>query len=242
MRRTATGRAPLKGKKSEEGDRRNEQEPVVEGPIRARARASALASALRIRNHGPRATAASQRPRTPGSASHGDEWIDHARALTAGTSAARSRGGVQRRFLRPARPLRSGARGAAVHPDERSTSGRSATASTMSAWSSPSSSPTRCGTHCPSDTPRPERPRAARTAALDAVDRRVWCARYAIPATPVPVARESEDCSAESGRGLFLVDSFADTWGWHPLAGTLTARSCGRCSGCRSGPSATPCD
>ena len=27
--------------------------------------------------------------------------------------------------------------------------------------------------------------------------------------------------SAESGRGLFLVDSFADSWGWHPLSGSL---------------------
>ncbi|MFI1014158.1 ATP-binding protein [Streptomyces sp. NPDC020965] len=27
--------------------------------------------------------------------------------------------------------------------------------------------------------------------------------------------------TAESGRGLFLVDSFSDTWGWHPLAGAL---------------------
>jgi anti-sigma regulatory factor (Ser/Thr protein kinase) len=26
---------------------------------------------------------------------------------------------------------------------------------------------------------------------------------------------------AESGRGLFLVDSFSDSWGWHPLAGSL---------------------
>ncbi|MGW6457330.1 ATP-binding protein [Streptomyces sp. NPDC055078] len=25
--------------------------------------------------------------------------------------------------------------------------------------------------------------------------------------------------TAESGRGLFLVDSFSDSWGWHPLAG-----------------------
>ncbi|MDQ0933166.1 ATP-binding protein [Streptomyces turgidiscabies] len=31
----------------------------------------------------------------------------------------------------------------------------------------------------------------------------------------------SEDFSAESGRGLFLVDSFSDSWGWHPLSGTL---------------------
>src|SRR5215204_4641293 len=34
-----------------------------------------------------------------------------------------------------------------------------------------------------------------------------------------PVAGDSEDFAAESGRGLFLVDSFADGWGWHPLAG-----------------------
>ncbi|MGI5456727.1 ATP-binding protein [Streptomyces sp. CA-249302] len=41
------------------------------------------------------------------------------------------------------------------------------------------------------------------------------------PSQESPVERETEDFSAESGRGLFLVDSFADGWGWHPLAGTL---------------------
>lgn len=41
------------------------------------------------------------------------------------------------------------------------------------------------------------------------------------PSQDSPVERETEDFSAESGRGLFLVDSFADGWGWHPLAGTL---------------------
>ncbi|MFQ6147488.1 ATP-binding protein [Streptomyces seoulensis] len=42
------------------------------------------------------------------------------------------------------------------------------------------------------------------------------------PSQDSPVAREdTEDFSAESGRGLFLVDSFSDSWGWHPLAGTL---------------------
>ena len=45
------------------------------------------------------------------------------------------------------------------------------------------------------------------------------------PSQDSPIARDSDDCSAdfsaESGRGLFLVDSFADSWGWHPLAGTL---------------------
>lgn len=39
-----------------------------------------------------------------------------------------------------------------------------------------------------------------------------------------PVAGDSDDCSAESGRGLFLVESFSDGWGWHPLAGTLTGK------------------
>lgn len=29
------------------------------------------------------------------------------------------------------------------------------------------------------------------------------------------------DGTAESGRGLFLVDAYADSWGWHPLAGAL---------------------
>ncbi|MFF9625357.1 ATP-binding protein [Streptomyces griseosporeus] len=41
------------------------------------------------------------------------------------------------------------------------------------------------------------------------------------PSKESPVARETDDFSAESGRGLFLVDSFSDSWGWHPLAGTL---------------------
>jgi anti-sigma regulatory factor (Ser/Thr protein kinase) len=41
------------------------------------------------------------------------------------------------------------------------------------------------------------------------------------PSQDSPVARDSDDFSAESGRGLFLVDSFSDSWGWHPMAGTL---------------------
>ncbi|MET9733542.1 ATP-binding protein [Streptomyces sp. NPDC006458] len=44
------------------------------------------------------------------------------------------------------------------------------------------------------------------------------------PSNDSPVARDSEDFSAESGRGLFLVDSFSDSWGWHPLAGTLSGK------------------
>lgn len=41
------------------------------------------------------------------------------------------------------------------------------------------------------------------------------------PSQDSPVARETDDFSAESGRGLFLVDSFSDGWGWHPMAGAL---------------------
>jgi anti-sigma regulatory factor (Ser/Thr protein kinase) len=41
------------------------------------------------------------------------------------------------------------------------------------------------------------------------------------PSRESPVAQDSGDFSAECGRGLLLVDSFADGWGWHPLAGTL---------------------
>ncbi|MFJ3496062.1 ATP-binding protein [Streptomyces sp. NPDC086091] len=37
--------------------------------------------------------------------------------------------------------------------------------------------------------------------------------------TPLP--RQAEDFAAESGRGLFLVDSFADGWGWQPLSSGL---------------------
>ncbi|MCZ7458815.1 ATP-binding protein [Streptomyces sp. WMMC940] len=43
------------------------------------------------------------------------------------------------------------------------------------------------------------------------------------PSEESPVAGEAED-SAECGRGLFLVDSFSDSWGWHPLAGPLTGK------------------
>ena len=46
------------------------------------------------------------------------------------------------------------------------------------------------------------------------------------PAPPEPPG-EAEDeepflgFAAESGRGLYLVDSFSDAWGWHPLTGGL---------------------
>ncbi|WP_432035645.1 ATP-binding protein [Streptomyces cucumeris] len=38
-----------------------------------------------------------------------------------------------------------------------------------------------------------------------------------------PVAGEA-DWAEESGRGLHLVECFADGWGWHPLAGTLRGK------------------
>jgi anti-sigma regulatory factor (Ser/Thr protein kinase) len=42
------------------------------------------------------------------------------------------------------------------------------------------------------------------------------------PSVATPRTQETEDdCAAESGRGLFLVESFSDDWGWHPLGGTL---------------------
>ncbi|EGX55161.1 regulator [Streptomyces zinciresistens K42] len=44
------------------------------------------------------------------------------------------------------------------------------------------------------------------------------------PSQDSPVARDSDDFSAESGRGLFLVDSFSDGWGWYPMAGTLSGK------------------
>ncbi|MEV4681854.1 ATP-binding protein [Streptomyces kurssanovii] len=45
------------------------------------------------------------------------------------------------------------------------------------------------------------------------------------PSHDGPRSREAEeDFAAESGRGLFLVDSFSDGWGWHPLAGSLRGK------------------
>ncbi|MDQ0960025.1 anti-sigma regulatory factor (Ser/Thr protein kinase) [Streptomyces sp. B4I13] len=41
------------------------------------------------------------------------------------------------------------------------------------------------------------------------------------PSHDSPLPQEGEDFSAESGRGLFLVDSFTDSWGWQPLSGSL---------------------
>ncbi|MGW7045044.1 ATP-binding protein [Streptomyces avermitilis] len=67
----------------------------------------------------------------------------------------------------------------------------------------------------PSDTPRAnEQDPPVRLHLMRWTSRLVCAVRD--PSHDSPVARESEDFSAESGRGLFLVDSFADSWGWHP--------------------------
>ncbi|MEU6817399.1 ATP-binding protein [Streptomyces sp. NPDC046860] len=45
------------------------------------------------------------------------------------------------------------------------------------------------------------------------------------PSEETPVPRETEDdFSAESGRGLLLVESFADGWGWHPVPGDVRGK------------------
>ena len=59
----------------------------------------------------------------PGSASHGDRRIDHARAVTAGASAARPLGRLRRPPPAPCRPLRSGAERTGVHPRDACNSG-----------------------------------------------------------------------------------------------------------------------
>ncbi|WP_225849814.1 ATP-binding protein [Streptomyces sp. HPF1205] len=46
---------------------------------------------------------------------------------------------------------------------------------------------------------------------------RVVCA-VRDPSAVAPVAKDP-DFVAETGRGLHLVDSFSENWGWHPLSG-----------------------
>ncbi|MGR8009152.1 ATP-binding protein [Streptomyces hypolithicus] len=75
----------------------------------------------------------------------------------------------------------------------------------------------------PSDTPRAnEQDPPVRLHLMRWTSRLVCAVRD--PSHESPVAGESDDFSAESGRGLFLVDSFSDSWGWHPLAGTLSGK------------------
>ncbi|KOU67976.1 regulator [Streptomyces sp. MMG1533] len=72
----------------------------------------------------------------------------------------------------------------------------------------------------PANTPRiPEHGPPVRLHLMRWTERLVCAVRD--PSPDSPVTRETDDFSAESGRGLFLVDSFSDSWGWHPLAGNL---------------------
>ncbi|MEU9381385.1 ATP-binding protein [Streptomyces sp. NPDC048279] len=71
---------------------------------------------------------------------------------------------------------------------------------------------------CPAAPPAP----AVRLHLMRWTERLVCAVRDPSHDTPAP--RDSEDFSAESGRGLFLVESFSDSWGWHPLAGTLSGK------------------
>ncbi|MFJ9350216.1 ATP-binding protein [Streptomyces sp. NPDC101237] len=73
----------------------------------------------------------------------------------------------------------------------------------------------------------PDRPTASRAPAVRLHLMR-WTERLVCavrdPSHDTPAPGDSGDFSAESGRGLFLVDSFSDSWGWHPLAGTLSGK------------------
>ncbi|MFF2849803.1 ATP-binding protein [Streptomyces sp. NPDC058001] len=74
----------------------------------------------------------------------------------------------------------------------------------------------------PSDVPRADDP-PVRLHLMRWASRLVCAVRD--PSEESPIARdEVDDCAAESGRGLFLVDSFSDGWGWHPLAGAPTGK------------------
>ncbi|MEU9863499.1 ATP-binding protein [Streptomyces sp. NPDC047971] len=78
----------------------------------------------------------------------------------------------------------------------------------------------------PSDAPQGEGGRHAPPVRLHLMR---WTSRLVCavrdPSHRSPETREGdEDFAAESGRGLFLVDSFSDGWGWHPLAGTLQGK------------------
>ncbi|MET9291606.1 ATP-binding protein [Streptomyces sp. NPDC003077] len=89
----------------------------------------------------------------------------------------------------------------------------------------PASVPDPSSAPGPSSTPGPASPPSG--SALDEADpaqlhlmrwsSRLICAvRDSSDASPV--SGEADE-GAESGRGLHLVESFSDSWGWHPLAG-----------------------
>lgn len=81
-------------------------------------------------------------------------------------------------------------------------------------------SPTAAAASCAQDLAVPESPVRLH---LMRWTGRLMCA-VRDPSEESPVAQDGDDFSAECGRGLFLVDSFSDSWGWHPLAGTLRGK------------------
>ncbi|WP_399927884.1 ATP-binding protein [Streptomyces kanamyceticus] len=75
----------------------------------------------------------------------------------------------------------------------------------------------------PADTPREQPEPPVRLHLMRWASRLVCAVRD--PSDESPVARDTDDdFSAESGRGLFLVESFSDGWGWHPLAGAVRGK------------------
>lgn len=148
----------------------------------------------------------------PGSASHGDEWIDDARAVTAGAS--------------PIDPSAVSGSATCTLPARFEAVGgaRQFTRATLSGWGLSerfddvalvvSELVTNALRHAlPADTPRESQDPPVRLHLMRWTSRLVCAVRD--PSRASPVASEAED-SAESGRGLFLVDSFSDCWGWHP--------------------------
>lgn len=65
----------------------------------------------------------------------------------------------------------------------------------------------------PADTSRERQDTSVRLHLMRWTSRLVCAVRD--PSDRSPVAGEAAD-SAESGRGLFLVEAFSDGWGWHP--------------------------
>ncbi|MFD4633261.1 ATP-binding protein [Streptomyces sp. NPDC058284] len=76
----------------------------------------------------------------------------------------------------------------------------------------------------PSDTPRDPQEPPVRLHLMRWASRLVCAVRDPSDDSPVTRDADDDDFSAESGRGLFLVDSFSDSWGWHPLAGALRGK------------------
>lgn len=75
----------------------------------------------------------------------------------------------------------------------------------------------------PSDTPRNHEP-PVRLHLMHWTSRLVCAVRDPSRDSPIAPNRDVNDLAAESGRGLFLVESFSDGWGWHPLAGALRGK------------------